>query len=88
MCVFHAKFLKGKENQHASHFLQNHNPLIPRVSAVSGPSAFSSAQQMRKQSHQKAPRQMEARAAGEQGNVCAGVGRGGGGRKPFPTPQL
>lgn len=52
--VLHAKFLRGKENKHASHFLQNHNPLIPRVSTVSGPSTFYSDQQMRKQSHQKA----------------------------------
>lgn len=48
------RFLIKKENRHASHFLQNHNPLIPQVSAVSGPSTFYSAQQMRKQSHQKA----------------------------------
>lgn len=44
---------RGKENKRASHFLQTHNPLIPWVSAVSGPSTFRSAQQMRKQSHQK-----------------------------------
>lgn len=53
--VLHARFLrKKKENKHANHFLQNHNPLIPQVSTVSGPSALHSAQQMRKQSHQKA----------------------------------
>lgn len=52
--VLHARFLRKKENKHASHFLQNHNPLIPQVSTVSGPSTLHSAQQMRKQSHQKA----------------------------------
>lgn len=30
---------------------------------------------------------METRAAGEQGNVCGGAGREGGGRKPIPAPE-